>query len=262
MEPPPSFRTTRWSLVRRAGGDDPRGRAALEELCGLYWPAVVGYLRRSGLAPEDAQDVAQSLFARILARGDLAALDPAVGRFRAWLCTAARHAASNARAGEHALRRGGGRPKVALAPVQVDAAGLARSERWLEPADDETPERAFDRLWALSALESAWRRLAAEQAQRGRAELFEALRPRLETGEGGAPYAELAARFATTEGALKVAVHRWRQRLRELLVAEVRDTLPEGDDGVDELDVLLAALRGPARDAPPDPTGAGFADAP
>lgn len=250
------FRTTRWSLVQRASVDDSGGRAALNELCALYWPAVVGFLRRSGLAPEDAQDTAQGLFARILERHDLATLDPALGRFRGWLRAAARHAASNTRASERSERRGGARQPLSIdgaASIDgraLDDAGVARVERWLEPADDETPERTFDRLWALAALEQAWARLRAEQAARGRAELFDALRPWLEGNEvqgsdGGAPYAALAPRFATTEGALKVAVHRWRQRLRELLVAEVRDTLPEGDDGVDELGELLAALRDP-----------------
>jgi len=245
----PGFRTTRWSLVQRAKVDDPSGRAALNELCALYWPAVVGFLRRSGLAPEDAQDTAQGLFARILERRDLAALEPSLGRFRAWLRTAARHAASNTLSSERTLRRGGERKVFSIDGASVDDPGLARVERWLEPADDETPERTFDRLWALAVLEQAWARLRAEQALRGRAELFDALRPKLEgnqlDGDGSnAPYAELAPRFATTEGALKVAVHRWRQRLRELLVAEVRETLPEDDDGVDELGELLEALRG------------------
>jgi RNA polymerase sigma factor (sigma-70 family) len=248
--PGPGFRTTRWSLVQRAKVDDPGGRAALNELCAVYWPAVVGFLRRSGLGPEDAEDTAQGLFARILERRDLVALDSAVGRFRSWLRTAARHASSNTLASERAARRGGDHRVFSIDGTAPDDAGLARVERWLEPAVDETPERTFDRLWALAALEQAWARLRAEQALRGRAELFDALRPKLAPGglagaDSGTSYAELAPRFATTEGALKVAVHRWRQRLRELLVAEVRDTLPEGDDGVDELGELLEALRSP-----------------
>ena len=221
----------------------------MNELCALYWPAVVGFLRRTGLAPEDAQDTAQALFARILERRDLATVDPGLGRFRGWLRTAAHHAAGNARASERTQRRGGARKVLSIDGAALDDAGLARVERWLEPADDETPERTFDRLWALAALDQARARLRAEQAARGREELFDALRPKvegsaLEASDERTSYAALAPRFATTEGVLKVAVHRWRQRLRELLVAEVRDTLPEGDDGVDELGELLAALGG------------------
>jgi RNA polymerase sigma-70 factor (ECF subfamily) len=237
-----SFRTTRWSLVQRAKVDDAGGRSALNELCALYWPAVVGFLRRSGLTPEDAQDTAQGLFTQLLERRDLVSLDPSIGRFRGWLRTAARNAAINRAASARTERRGGGRPVFSIDGAAVDDAGLARVESWLEPLDDETPERAFDRLWALATLERAWERLRDEQVARGRGELFDALRPWLEGNDGSATYAELAPRFATTEGALKVAVHRWRQRLRELLVTEVRDTLPEGDDGIDELGELLDAL--------------------
>lgn len=235
-----SFRTTRWSLVRRATAHDATGRAALDELCALYWPPVYGYLRRHGLDRAAAEDQTQALFARLLERRDLDRVDPERGRFRSWLKSCARHAASNVRAAEQAERRGGGR-----SVLSIDAARLDQADGALEPASGESPEATFDRLWALAVLDRAWSRLRAEQVERGRGELFDALRPWLEGAGGAAPYPELAQRFASSEGALKVAVHRWRQRLRELLVAEVRDTLPDDEDGVDELGELLTALGGP-----------------
>ncbi len=248
------FRTTRWSLVRRAQAGDAAGRQALEELCQVYWPAVYGFLRRYGIAAGEAEDLTQALFARILERRDLERLDPALGSLRAWLKAAARNAASNFRAGERTLRRGGGALQVSLsgpsgANGTADAARLERLERSLEPAHSETPERAFDRLWAHAALERARERLGAEQQDRGRGALFDELRPWLEEVEQAPPYSQLAARFETTPGALRVLVHRWRQRLGELIVAEVRDTVPEGDNGVDELGALLAALEGRPRGA-------------
>lgn len=235
------FRTTRWSLVRRAGREEPEARAALEELCELYWPAVYAYLRRRGEPREDALDRCQGLFTRLLERGDFASVDPEKGSFRAWLKSCARHHAANVHAHESAEKRGGDRAMLSIDPHRVDD-----TEGWFEPAHDESPDKVFDRVWARTILQRSVHRLREEQQERGRESLFDALEPRLR-GETDRDYESVAEEFGVTPGAIKVLAYRLRQRLRELIVREVRHTTHDHDDGVDELERLACVLDATAR---------------
>lgn len=226
---------TRWSLVFRAAVPDAAGRQALDELCGTYWPAVFAFYRAAVRDDERARDLTQGLFAQLLARGDFGAADPARGRFRHWLAACARHWLLDAVAHERAGKRGGGAVTRSL-----DVA--ADDPRWREPVDPgETPERAFARRWVAAVVERAIARAGAEWRQRGRERVFAAAQRCLD-GAPPRPYAALAEEVGTSEGAFKVAVHRLRDRVRELIVDEVRHTVADAATVGDEVGILLAEL--------------------
>jgi RNA polymerase sigma factor (sigma-70 family) len=237
-----SFHTTRWSLVARAGGQGEASRQALGDLLGAYWPPLYAWLRRQGHGAEDAQDLVQGLFARLIEKQELARIDvsPERGRFRAFLLTALRHFAANERKKATAGKRGGG---VTL--LRLDAATLALVEADLGDAltSAETPESHYVRQWATTVIETALRRMAAEFAARGRTPVFERIRGFLDAEPDRIPYATIARDLGTTEGAIKVAVHRLRARFRTVLRDEVAQTLDHEDQVDDELSVLLAAFR-------------------
>lgn len=234
------FATTRWSLVidaARGPGVDPEsppGRA-LAALCEAYWEPLYTFARRSGLGPEDARDRTQSFFARVLEAGTLAEADPDRGRFRSFLLASFRHFLANEWDREHARKRGGGRRRLSL---DFDA---GESRLGIEPADAETPERAFERRWALTLLDRALGRLRDRYEADGRAEWFAALAPAL-AGDRSVSYAELADRLGSTEGAVKVAVHRMRERCREALRLEIAETVADPTEVDDELRQLFRAL--------------------
>lgn len=241
------FLTTRWSLLAAAARHEPRAggpddaRAALGELCAAAWPPLYAHARRSGASPEEAADLVQGFLARLIESGDLADVDRSRGRFRSWLLAAFRHYRSNERDRGRALRRGGGRPLVS-----IDAAGAERDlADVLHPVDRETPERAFDRRWALMLLERAMGRLRAEQARIGKQGAFDALRPLLAAEDDAPRQADVAARLGTSEGALRVALHRLRRRFGELLREEVAETVdsPAGIEA--EIGDLRKALARP-----------------
>ena len=232
----PHFLTTRWSLVRSAAGRRDVAARSLEELCRAYWYPLYAYLRRRGTDRASSEDLVQAFFALILERGDLGAADPERGRCRGWLLTALKHFALNERERENALKRGGGQK---LLSIDWDA---AEQRYTAEPSTDRTPEREFDRAWALATLERATERLREEYDRRGRPELFAALRPQLSAGTAMEDRDALAARLGLTQGALKVAIHRLRQRFGEALRAEIGETL-ESPESIDtELAELLEAL--------------------
>lgn len=228
------FRTTRWSLVAAAADLTSDTRAALEELCELYWPPVYSFVRRSGRDAPDAFDLTQGFFARILEHNDLAAVDPARGRFRSWLLGALKHFLANEWRASTALKRGGGATILSL-----DA--LAAEGRYAhEPVDPLTPERLYERRWALTVLERVLSRLHAECAADGNAARFEALKGFL-TGEGMS-YDALARELGEPAGTLRVAVHRLRRRYRDLLCDEIAETVERPEDVEDEIRQLMAAL--------------------
>ncbi|MEM7305533.1 MAG: sigma-70 family RNA polymerase sigma factor [Planctomycetota bacterium] len=234
------FLTTRWSVVLRAGGEQAGEvgdtREALESLAQSYWFPLYGYVRRRGYGEDEARDLTQAFFARLLERRDVASAAPEKGRFRSFLLTSLQHFLVNAEERERALKRGGGR-----APLSIDA-NAADSRYGLEPTDEETPERAFERSWARSVLERTLERLHGEYEARGKEELFAALRPHLVAEDAGQPHAALAAELGLSEGATKVALHRLRSRYRRALRAEVADTVGEASDVEDELRQLFRAL--------------------
>ena len=231
------FATTRWSLIAAARDPAaPDARRALADLCALYWYPVYAYVRRRGHDHHSAQDLTQGFFARLLERHDLAAADRSRGRFRSFLLAACQHYLANQHDRDATRKRGGGVPHLAL-DFRAAAGRFAR-----EPADDaDTPERAFDRRWALELLARTVEALRAEYAESGRAKLFDALKGCL-AGGAGASHADLAADLGMTVGAVKVAVHRLRQRYPDRLRAVIAETVA-GPEGVDEeIRDLFAAL--------------------
>jgi RNA polymerase sigma-70 factor (ECF subfamily) len=232
----PTFHTTHWSLVLAAGREGtPRSAEALAELCGKYWPPVYAYVRRRVADVHEAQDLTQEFFARLLEKQALGKADPQRGRFRAFLLTAVKNFLANERDRADAQKRGGGR---AVLPFDFAATDSRLSA---EPADTMTPERLFDRQWAVLLLETALARLRAEYDEAGKGTLFERLKGGL-SGEAGLPLAEIARALDMTEAAVKSAAHRLRKRYRELLRGEVSETMADGEDIDDEIHGLFAAL--------------------
>jgi RNA polymerase sigma-70 factor (ECF subfamily) len=231
------FLTTRWSVVLTAGrGSGPDSRRALAELCETYWYPLYAYVRRRGHRAEDAQDLTQAFFTRLLEKKAVEAADPRRGRFRAFLLASLKNFLANEWNRERAQKRGGGRTALSLDFEAADARFVA------EPRDDLTPDRAYERSWALAVLDRALARLATDHAERGRSRLFERLEGTLVAGGPRVPYRELAVELGMTEGAVKVAVHRLRASFREVLRREVSHTVGGPEELEAELQDLIAAL--------------------
>ena len=232
---PSEFPTTRWTLVVAAS--DPKrkeARSALASLCENYWYPLYAYLRRRGYPADQAQDLTQEFFIRVLEGRYLDRADPEKGRFRAFLLTSLKFFVADEEDRNRAQKRGGG----ALLPLEFSS-GEERYQR--EPAHDETPERIFERRWALSVLDRVVEKLRDEFVRHGRAEHFERLKVFL-LGRSDAPYAALAHELNTSEGALKVAIHRLRKRYRELFRQEIADTVADPAEVESELRYLAAVL--------------------
>ena len=236
---PREFVTTHWSLVGAARPDEvsqTRAREALEELCRTYWYPLYAFVRSGGHSAADAQDLTQAFFARIIETDGFASADPKRGRFRSYLLGAMKHFLANEWHRAQSQKRGGG-----VTFLELDALG-PEARYALEPAQSTDPDAGFDREWARESTARAMEKLRAESEARGKGELFEALKGSL-TGDEPARN-ETAARLGMTEGAVKVAVHRLRQRYRELLRAEIAETVSDPSDVDDEMRHLVAALRG------------------
>lgn len=231
-----SFTTTRWSLVRAAGeAQGDAARQALETLCTTYWYPLYAYVRRRGHQPAQAQDLTQAFFTQLLEGNVLAIADQERGRFRSFLLKAFKNFIATQRRRDSAQKRGGG-----LRRRSLDFA--AGEERYrLEPADTATPERLFERRWALTLLEQALACLREEYESTGRKELFAVLEPHLHGGDR-LPHAQLAARLDMSEGGVKVAAHRLRRRYREILRGQVAETVASPEAVDQELRELLQAL--------------------
>ena len=228
------MQATRWTLIQRAGRNDDVGRRALEELCATYWPGVYGFLLQKVRDAQRARDLTQGFFLDLLSRGDLARVEEGKGRFRSFLYKASQNYASKEHHRESAQKRGGGRMPLFLSELE--------EEHLPHPADDETPELAYDRAWARALVSQALRRLREEHLLRGKVELHDQLLPWLQAEGLPGGYRALAEKIGRSEGALKVAVFRMRERFRELLLLEVGQTLGDGEDPLQELRELLAAL--------------------
>ncbi|QEL15235.1 RNA polymerase sigma factor [Limnoglobus roseus] len=205
----------------------------MAELCAAYWYPLYAYLRRHGREPADAEDAVQGFFAWLLESNAVRYADPGRGRFRCFLVTALNQYLARRREYESAEKR---TPPGPL--VSIDAAA---GEDWFsnEPADDRTPDMAFEYTWAVSVVRHALDRLRAEQAAAGKEGQFDAYQGLL-TGQGETT--AVAAKFGMNEGAVRVAVHRLRKRYAEVLQEEVAATLEEGDDVNAELQHLIATL--------------------
>jgi RNA polymerase sigma factor (sigma-70 family) len=233
------FHTTHWSLIAAAANKDgEQSRAALAELCEAYWYPLYAFVRRRGDSAADAQDLVQGFFAALLEKDYLGDADQSRGRFRSFLLTAMTRFAIKEHDKQSAKKRGGGRTKLSL--------DFAEGERRYshEPADNWTPERIFERRWALTLLDRTLAKLRDAHAVASKLAQFEAMKGCLTGETSGQSLSATGEQLGMTEGAVKVAVHRLRQEYRELLRAEIAQTVAAEGDVDDELRSLLAALRG------------------
>lgn len=230
------FLTTHWTMVVRAGAGGEQARASLEQLFAAYWFPLYAYLRRAGRDEHAAEDLVQGFLTSLLERADLAAVDRERGRFRHWLLASLRHFDISEWEKSQTLKRGAGRTLFSL--DAQDAASRFEGEI----SSGRTPEREFARAWALALLDRAFARLESEYDKRGNAELFHGLRNELVPGGTARPRAELASDLGLREGALKVALHRLRQRFGEALRSEVAETVNDEEELELELAELLEAL--------------------
>jgi len=231
------FATTHWSVVLAAGGDDNRrSREALAKLCATYWYPLYAFVRRQGFGPEDAEDFTQGFFAHLLEHEALANVDRAKGKFRSFLLASLRHFLADERDRARAQKRGGGR-----APVPLDVA-TAEKRFALEAADPTSPDKIFERNWALALMEQVLDRLRAEQVVADKRAQFDLLRDCL-MGDPEAPrYADLAVRLGLSEDAVKMAMSRLRRRYRQLLRQEIAHTVSTPEEIEEEIQHLFAAV--------------------
>lgn len=232
------FSTTRWSLVLAAGesGATDRSRNALADLCERYWYPLYAYVRRHGHDPDGARDLTQAFFAKLLEKRDLRAADPKRGRFRTFLLSSMKNFLTGEWRRETALRRGGG---TELLSLDFDS---AESHYAREPAHDLTPEAIYQRRWALQLLDRAVEDLRESYERDGKAELFDALKGYLGGEEGAVPYADLSRRLGKSEGALRTAVSRLRDRWRRRIRERIAETVEDESEVRDELGRLIASL--------------------
>jgi len=229
------FATTRWSLIAAATDPEaPHAQQALADLCALYWYPVYAYVRRHGGDHHRAEDLTQAFFARLLEKNDLAAADRTRGRFRSFLLATCQHFLANQHDRATAKKRGGGAQPLAIDFAQGD------SRYSHEPPDPQPAAQLFEREWAVALLDRALAELKAEYVESGRGKLFDALKGCL-AGEAEG-YAELADRLALTVGAVKVAIHRLRQRYRDRLRAVIAETVATPEDVDGEIRDLFTAL--------------------
>ena len=235
------FATTHWSVVLAARGATADARHALAALCETYWYPLYAFVRRSGYAPGEAADLTQGFFAKLLECNTLAAADARRGRFRSFLLTSLKHFFIDEWHSARTEKRGGARRSISLGHGSVDSAS-AEGRYLQEPYHELTPERLFARRWALTLLERVLVGVRDRYAFEGKAALFERLKPFI-GGDGAATsYAAAAADLGSTEGAVKVAVHRLRRRYAESLRATIAETVECPQAVGDEIQDLFAAL--------------------
>jgi DNA-directed RNA polymerase specialized sigma24 family protein len=233
---PHELPTTSWSLVVAAGQKPTASaRGALESLCGTYWEPVYAFLRRKGHGPDDARDLTQGFFTKLLEKHYMRDVVRERGRFRSFLLASVEHFVANERDRQRAQKRGSGR-----APIPLELADAERRYS-LEPTDTVTPERVFERQWALAVLDQAMARLQREYEKAGKAKLFNVMKPLL-TGDTPGRYDDLARQLTMRESALRVAVHRLRRSFGQALRVEIAATVADAAKVEDEIRFLWAAL--------------------
>lgn len=230
------FTTTHWSVILEAARPEAPGSVdAFARLYRDYWYPLYAYVRRRGRSPHDAEDLTQDFFSSLLEHQRLRGLDRGGGRFRSFLLKALQNFLANEWDRATARKRGGGCAIVPLDEVEAES-------RFLADPTQPAPELGFERAWAFTVIELALRNLESELRAAGKGAWFERLRPHLQSDPKGRPYAELGAELGMTEGAVKVAVHRLRQRYGELLRAEVARTVASEADIAEELRHLIATV--------------------
>ncbi len=231
------FAATRWSIVLAAGNwrENSRTRRAMEELLQIYWFPLYAYARRRGQSPADAEDAVQGFFTYLLEHDAFLTVRQSKGKFRSFLLASLNHYLANERDKRQALKRGGAKPLLSL-----DAAS-AEAKYASEPVDAMTPDRVFQRRWALALLEQSLAVLRAQYAQKGKEELFLALQHVL-TGTAAIPHAEVGRQLAMTEGAVRVAAHQLRRQFRKIVRDEIAQTVAQPEDVEEELKSLQDCL--------------------
>jgi RNA polymerase sigma-70 factor (ECF subfamily) len=231
-----AFTTTHWSVVLEAQGESPVAQEALEKLCRTYWRPIFAFLRRQGLRPEEAEDIAQGFFAQLLERRKFSAIRKEKGRLRSFLLGALKYFLADEQRRAMAIKRGKGQRLIPLEELRAD-------ERIdMEPSDPMTAEMIYERRWALTVLERVLSRLKDEYVAAGNAALFDALKQLLPDEPGSPSQAEIAARLGMTENAIRQAFYRFRQRYQSLLREEIADTVATPGDIEDELRHLITVL--------------------
>mgnify|MGYP006282044187 FL=1 len=231
------FTTTRWTMVVTAGQEDsPDARQALEFLCYRYWSPLYVYLRRRGYEKAQAEDFVQGFFAHLLERDGLRNVKPGKYRFRSYLLASLKHFLVDEWRRSQAERRGGGRR---IMPLEFE-----RAETWysLEPADRLSADRLFDRSWAMTVIERAMDALEQEYVETGKGELFRLLNDHITAEPEAGFYRHSADRLEMSEGALRVAAHRLRRRLRELIRSEIAETVATAEQLDEEIRDLFTAF--------------------
>jgi DNA-directed RNA polymerase specialized sigma24 family protein len=234
-----AFATTHWSVVLSAGqSESPQAAQALERLCRSYWYPLYAYVRRRGYGQEDAQDLTQAFLLQLLERKSFARVERGKGRFRSFLLVGLNYFLADARDRAGAQKRGGGQPLLC-----IDAQAAERRYH-LEPVDDHSPDKLFERRWALALLDQVLDRLEKEFSETGKAGLFQRLRVFLVAGQGEASYAQVAVELGMTGEAVKKAVHRMRRRYYALFREEIAQTVADPAEVADEMRYLCAIMAG------------------
>jgi RNA polymerase sigma factor (sigma-70 family) len=230
------FNETHWSMIIAAGRKDSRAEEALQNLCKVYWYPLYAFVRRQGHNRQDAEDLTQAFFARLLARDDLAAVDRAKGRFRSFLLASMKHFLANEWDKTQARKRGGGKQ---ILPIDFED---SESKYAVEPTHDITPDKLYDRRWAITVLDQVMVKLRKEMNREGKIDQFEQMKIFLTGSKGEVRYAKVAENLGISETAVKTAVHRLRKRYRRLLNDVISETVETKQDVERELRYLLAAL--------------------
>lgn len=230
------FATTRWTMIRAAGAGDADRPPAWEALCQTYWFPLYAYVRRRGCSREDAEDLTQMFFAKLLERDDFGRLESGQGKFRAFLLASLKHFLANEWDRAKRLKRGGGTIRLSLDWETADS----RFE--IADVGAVSPDQAFDREWALELLERVIVTLREEWQTEGKGETFDALKSFLTADRNDASYGEIAQSLGVQEGALRVTAHRLRKRYRQLLRAAIALTLADEAMVDEEMKALLGAF--------------------
>jgi RNA polymerase sigma-70 factor (ECF subfamily) len=231
------FPTTHWSVVLAAADEEsPQATQALEQLCRTYWYPLYVYVRRRGHSPEDAQDLTQGFFAHLLSRDFLRGVGPKKGQFRSFLLACLKHYLADEWKKAHRTIRGGHQPHFALESQSAE-------DRYrLEPVDRMDAESLYERRWAVTLMERVLQRLREQSVAAGKSNAFDALQGFLLGDEDVETYAQTAAKLGLTEGAVKVAVHRLRERYRELFREEIAQTVSEPKQIEEEMRYLFEVI--------------------
>jgi RNA polymerase sigma factor (sigma-70 family) len=233
-----AFEVTQWTLVLRARDtSSPEARSALEALCGAYWQPLYGYIRRRGYNEEDAQDLTQGFFERLLDKNYLAAVDRRKGKFRSFLLSSLKHFISNYHRDARAQKRGGGASFISFDDGVAES--ICANNPAFQVAD---PDDFFELQWAVAVLSQALSRLRTEFIKTNPAALFEDLKLAITFEDIEASYADLATKHGTTPTAIKQAVYRWRLRLGEFIDAELANTVGTPEQVAEERRALFVAF--------------------